>query len=84
VLKWAKENLMESFIGIMGGLVTVLLVGVSIAFVVIVVFKWGKRAQQPGFKGAKNCLICGSPMEAVAGSYIVRCTNPKCPNNSVS
>jgi len=76
---------MESFIGTIGGLAILLVIGFSIAFAVIVIFKLGKRAQQPGVKGAKKCLICGSLMEPVTGSsYLVRCSNPQCPNNSIT
>ncbi|MDD5311890.1 MAG: hypothetical protein PHO26_02490 [Dehalococcoidia bacterium] len=76
---------MESFIGTIGGLAILLVIGFSIAFAAIVIFKLGKRSQEPGFKGVKKCLICGSPMEPVSGSsYLVRCSNPKCPNNSIT
>jgi hypothetical protein len=74
---------MEVFIGLLGGLAIMGLVGGAglVVYRLLLRREYGNTPKHMGFMRDRKCPICGGRMEVLDGALpVIHCTTPKCPN----
>lgn len=74
---------MEVFIGLLGGLAIMGLVGGAglVVYRLLLRREYGNTPKHMRVMGSGKCPICGGRMEVLDGALpVIHCTTPKCPN----